>query len=158
MTVAYIRVSEWGDQSEDFGIVFKLGNVEFSGSSVTVLKYLLEHEGIEFNLGDIDLEHYRGEDAAEKWAAAVIINRPVGVTSIRYYIRRHSDGHPASLYRICDYGGSPLLGYIWRWQEQQWVEHEDLMRRYWNGFDPDMDDATEYEVIKQIRGDDPSDD
>jgi len=154
--LAYISISEWGDQSKDFGIVWKQGSVTFSGNSAAVLTYLREQEWIEFNPVDFDLEYYRGEDAAEKWAAAAIINRPVGVTSIKYYVRHHNDGHPASIYRICCYMDSPLFGYIWRWKEQQWEEHEDLMRRYWNGFDPDMDDASEHEVLKLIQSGDVS--
>lgn len=151
--VAFIRLSEWGDQSEDFGIIWKQGSVVFSGNSGAILSYFREQEGIEFNLKDFDLEYYRGEDAAEKWVAAAIINRPVGVTSIKYYVRRHAGGHPASIYRICSYMDSPMFGYIWRWNEQRWDEHEDLMRRYWNGFDPDMDDASEHEVLKLIQTD-----
>ncbi len=151
--VAFISLSEWGDQSKNFGIVWKQGSVAFSGTSGGVLRYFRE-QGIEFNPDEVDLEYYRGEDAAEKWAAAAIINRPAAVTSIKYYVRRHTDGHPASIYRICSYMDSPLFGYIWRWKEQQWEEYEDLMRRYWNGFDPDMDDASEHEVLKLIQNPD----
>jgi hypothetical protein len=85
-------------------------------------------------------------------SAAAIIDRPVGATQLRYYIKRNLDGVHAAIYRIYKFGDKVRLhGDYWRWSEEKWIEEEDIIRCYWNGFDADVDDATEDEVIGLIQ-------
>ena len=71
--IAYQSMGEFGDQGYDEAIIWSDGREVLSvlsAGSFRVLAHFREQAG--FNLGDkpIDLEQHRGEDAAEKWAAA----------------------------------------------------------------------------------------
>lgn len=71
--VAYVSTGEFGDRSYEYVTVWDGGAVALSGGGVrVVLDYFLDRAG--WDLGDrpIDLEIHRGEDAAEKWAAAAL--------------------------------------------------------------------------------------
>jgi len=70
-TVAYLSLGEFGNQSHDEATLWSDRREVLSGVEVRiVLDYLRDEVGIDIGNGPIDLELHRGEDAAEKWAAA----------------------------------------------------------------------------------------
>lgn len=110
---------------------------------------------IDFVPDEIDPGCYRDEHTAEQWAAAAFIDRPEGATGIRYYIKLNPDGNHAAIYRIYQYIQKAerygLFGDYWDWSTARWVMAEDIVRRYWSGFDADVEPASEAEVIHLIR-------
>jgi len=71
--VAYVSVGEFGNQSHEEATLWSGGREMMSRVRVgAVLAHFRDQEGLD--LGDrpidVELERYRGEDAAEKWAAA----------------------------------------------------------------------------------------
>ncbi len=77
-TIAYISASEFGDSSHEMAVLWSHGKkIAFAGGIGGVLRYFRDQVGIHFGEQDIDLEKYRGEDAAEKWAAAAILHEYV---------------------------------------------------------------------------------
>jgi hypothetical protein len=71
--VAFVSVGEFGNQSHEEATLWSGGREMLSGVGV---KAVLAHfrDQARLDLGnrpiDVELERYRGEDAAEKWAAA----------------------------------------------------------------------------------------
>jgi hypothetical protein len=180
-TLAYISISQReGIQSNEWGVVWSNGQ-ELDPPNVTipVIIFLKNQAEIDFVLNEVDLDCYRGENlayvyhmrlgsrpdfklenygrdnAAEKWAAAAFIERPVGATGILYYIKLNQDGKHAAIYRIYQYIEKVkqygLFGDYWDWSADSWVTGENVIRQYRNGFDADVDSASEVEVIRLIR-------
>lgn len=76
--VAYVSVGEFGSQSHEEATLWSGGREMLSRVGIkAVLAHFRDQAGLE--LGDrpidVELERYRGEDAAEKWAAASSQNR-----------------------------------------------------------------------------------
>jgi len=71
------------------------------------------------------------------------------VTDVKYYLQHHSDTRCA-IFRILKCNGR-RYGESWSWQMRTWIADEEVMRCYWNGFDADVDDATQDEVIQAIQ-------
>jgi hypothetical protein len=70
-TVAYVSVGEFGDQSYDRATVWTDGREVLSGVVLqTVLDYLRDTVGLHHTTRPDDLEQERGDNAAERWAAA----------------------------------------------------------------------------------------
>ncbi len=149
--------------AKDWGTVWSQGREVFSGNLGDLLNHLIELEKIVFNPDDFNLEpehahltKYQGPGVAEKWwADAAIIDRPFGSTEIRYFIKPHPNSIHAAIYRIYRYlekaGRYGICSDFWDWNAKKWVGDEDIIRRYRIGFDADVDDVTEYEVIGQIQ-------
>jgi hypothetical protein len=74
---------------------------------------------------------------------------PADVTDVKYYIQRRDEKHCA-IFRMLK-RTSWGEGESWSWQKNQWIENKDVERRYWNGFDADVDDATQEEVVRAIQ-------
>jgi len=71
--VAHVSTGEFGDVSYERVVVWADGSVVFSGGGLrAVLGYFRDVAGLRLGDRPVDLEIYRGEDAAEKWAAAAI--------------------------------------------------------------------------------------
>jgi hypothetical protein len=71
--MAHVSTGEFGDTSYEYVTVWADGAVVLAGGGLrAVLAYFRDRAG--WDLGDqpIDLEIHRGEDAAEKWAAAAL--------------------------------------------------------------------------------------
>lgn len=69
--VAYVSVGEFGDFGYDHATLWSDGREVLSRADVpAVLNHFRERAGFALGSGPIDLEQYRGENAAEKWAAA----------------------------------------------------------------------------------------
>jgi hypothetical protein len=69
--VAYLSVGEFGDWSYDKAILWSDGREQLSGVDLrAILDYFRDQEGFDLGNKPIDLEQHRGENAAEKWAAA----------------------------------------------------------------------------------------
>ena len=73
VVVAYVDVGEFGNQSHDRATLWSGGREVLSRGTIrAVLAYFRAKAGLD--LGDrpieVQLELYRGEDAAEKWATA----------------------------------------------------------------------------------------
>jgi len=180
-TLAYISILQsGGNQSDEWGVVWSNGR-ELDSPKVTIpiIIFLKNQADIDFVLNEVDLdchrgegeayvyhlrqrrrpgfnlEDYRGEGAAEKWVAVAFIDRPIGATGIRYYIKHNPDGNHAAIYRIYEYIQKAkrygLYGDYWDWSAERWVMGEDIVRQYWNGFDADVDSASEVKVIGLIR-------
>jgi hypothetical protein len=77
-TIAYVSASEFGDSSHESAVLWSNGKEIRSGVDIgAVLRYFRDQVGIHLGKKHIDLEKYRGEDAAEKWAAAAILHELV---------------------------------------------------------------------------------
>lgn len=78
-TIAYVSASEFGDSSHEFAVLWSNGKeIPFKNSLGDVLRYLRDQAGIRLEVKDIELEKYRGETAAEKWAAAAVLQQLAG--------------------------------------------------------------------------------
>lgn len=77
-TIAYVSTWEFGDNGGEEAILWSNGKEILSGINIgAVLHYFRDQVGIHLGENDIDLEKYRGETAAEKWAAAAILHELV---------------------------------------------------------------------------------
>jgi hypothetical protein len=78
-TIAYFSAYEFGDQGHERAIVWSNGNETLSGVNVsTVVGHFRDVVRIDLGNAGFDVEKYRGETAAEKWAAAAILEELVG--------------------------------------------------------------------------------
>ena len=69
--VAYVSVGEFGNQSHEEVTLWSGGREVLSRVKVqTVLDYFRDQAGLDLGNEPIGFEQHRGEDAAEKWAAA----------------------------------------------------------------------------------------
>jgi hypothetical protein len=69
--IAFVSMGEFGDQSYEEATLWSDGKeVLAAGKLREVLAHFRERAGFDLGNTPIDLEQYRGEDAAEKWAAA----------------------------------------------------------------------------------------
>jgi hypothetical protein len=69
--VAYFSLGEFGDQGYDEATLWAGGREVLSGVKVRdALAHFRDQVGLDLGTKPIDLEHHRGEEAAEKWAAA----------------------------------------------------------------------------------------
>lgn len=71
--IAYVSVGEFGNQSHEEAMLWSGGREMLSQVEVkTVLAHFRDQAGVDLGTRpiDVELERYRGEDAAEKWAAA----------------------------------------------------------------------------------------
>ncbi|HKQ79112.1 MAG TPA: HEAT repeat domain-containing protein [Blastocatellia bacterium] len=77
-TIAYVSAFEFGDDGSEGAILWSNGKEILSGASfVAALHYFRDQAGIRIEEKSIDIEKYRGETAAEKWAAAAILDELV---------------------------------------------------------------------------------
>jgi len=77
-TIAYFSASEYGDYGSAVTILWSNGKEILSGVDIgAVLRYFRDQVGIHLEERDIDIEQYRGETAAEKWAAAALLDELV---------------------------------------------------------------------------------
>lgn len=94
-TIAYFSAFEFGDEGEEEAIVWSRGNQVLSANDMTaVISYLRDQAGMDVGtVGDGVLGKHRGETAAEKWAAAAILDAlaappgpriPALVNALRY--------------------------------------------------------------------------
>lgn len=69
--VAYVSMGEFGNQSHEEATLWSGCREVLSRVNVrAVLDYFRDQAGLDLGNKSIDLERHRGEDAAEKWAAA----------------------------------------------------------------------------------------
>jgi hypothetical protein len=69
--VAYLSVGEFGDQSYEEATLWSGGREVLSRVKIgAVLAHFRDQAGFDLGNQPIDWERHRGEDAAEKWAAA----------------------------------------------------------------------------------------
>ena len=69
--VVYVSVGEFGDQSYEEATLWSGGREVLSRARIpAALVYLRDQAGLDLGNEPLDLEKHRGEDAAEKWAAA----------------------------------------------------------------------------------------
>ena len=69
--VAHVSTGEFGDTSYETAMLWVDGELVLPATGLReALAYLRDTAGIRFDTSAIDLEIHRGEDAAEKWAAA----------------------------------------------------------------------------------------
>jgi hypothetical protein len=71
--IAYVSASEFGDSSHESAVLWSNGEEIRSGVDIGAVLHYFDQKGIYLGEKDLDLEKYRGEDAAEKWAAAAIL-------------------------------------------------------------------------------------
>lgn len=72
-SVAFVSIGEFGDQSYERATLWSDGREVLTRASLrAVLAHFRDQEGLDLGDRPIDLECYRGEDAAEKWAAAAL--------------------------------------------------------------------------------------
>lgn len=71
--IAYVSLGEFGSQSHEEATLWSDGREKLSRGTVKeVLDHFRKKAGLDLGEGriDLELERHRGEDAAEKWAAA----------------------------------------------------------------------------------------
>lgn len=74
-TVAYISVFEFGDDYDEEAILWSGGTEISSGKDIeAVFRYFRDHARIDTGGAAAEIGKYRGEEAAEKWAAAGILD------------------------------------------------------------------------------------
>lgn len=77
--VAYVSMGEFGNQSHEEVTLWSCGREVLSRVGLQpVLDYFRDQAGLDLGSQPIDLEQHRGEDAAEKWAAAAHQERKPG--------------------------------------------------------------------------------
>jgi hypothetical protein len=70
-TIAYFSAFEFGDRGSEQALAWSNGEETLSADSLdALLDYLRAAAGLETRVKGADLERQRGEQAAEKWAAA----------------------------------------------------------------------------------------
>jgi hypothetical protein len=70
---------------------------------------------------------------------------------IRYFIQRASPSDvAAAVYRLRQRAGSHWQSHYWDWRASNWREEEDILRRYWTGFDADVDEVSEEDALGLI--------
>jgi hypothetical protein len=75
--IAYVSLGEYGDFGYENASLWADGKLVLSDVGLqTVLDYFGAEAGLVLGGQPIDLERYRGEDAAEKWAAASLLQNP----------------------------------------------------------------------------------
>jgi hypothetical protein len=68
--IAYVSLGEWGDIGYDKATLWNDGQAVLADTNLqAALEYFRSQAGLDLGDSPIDLERYRGEDAAEKWAA-----------------------------------------------------------------------------------------
>jgi hypothetical protein len=73
--IAYVSVGEFGDQFYDTATLWSGGREILSRVTVqAVLNHFRDQMGLDLGNQEIDLDRHRGEDAAEKWAAAASLS------------------------------------------------------------------------------------
>jgi hypothetical protein len=78
--VAYVSLGEFGSDSYDKATLWSEGKEMLSGVNLqAVLDHFRDQAGFDLGNKPIDLEHHRGEDAAEKWAATAGEHKQGGV-------------------------------------------------------------------------------
>jgi len=71
--------------------------------------------------------------------------------NIRYFIQRKDPNDAlVAVYRMRKHMGTWQAHY-WDWRDGNWHEKEDILRRYWNGFDADVDEVTAQERSERFR-------
>ncbi len=72
-------------------------------------------------------------------------------TNLQYFIQQNGpqDPHPA-VFRMRKPVGGTWEAHYWDWGISDWHEEEDIVRQYWNGFDPDVTKASEAEAKARI--------
>jgi hypothetical protein len=69
--IAYVSAGEFGNQSHEEATLWSDGREMLSEINLrAVLDHFRDQAGLDLGNKPIDLEQHRGEDAAEKWAAA----------------------------------------------------------------------------------------
>ena len=77
--VVYVSAGEFGDQSYEEATLWADGREVLSRARVSAaLSQLRDQAGLDLGNDPLDLGRHRGEDAAEKWAAAAIAQKPAG--------------------------------------------------------------------------------
>ena len=76
----------------------------------------------------------------------------LGQSSVRYFIQQNSprDPHPA-VFRMRKAAGGTWQAHYWDRRIVDWQADEDIVRRYWNGFDPDVAEVSELEAQTRIK-------
>ena len=71
--------------------------------------------------------------------------------SVLYFIQRNhpTDTHIA-VFRITRPAGGCQQAHYWDWRLRTWREEYDIIRRFLNGFDADVESVTEQEAIEAI--------
>lgn len=68
-----------------------------------------------------------------------------------YYIQRADPSDVTIVvFRMRKCIGGSWQAHYWDWRAGNWQQSEDIVRRYWNGFDPDVDRVTEEEALEAI--------
>ena len=72
--------------------------------------------------------------------------------TVRYFIQRNDPSDlRVAVFRMRSHKGGPWQAHFWDWRVGGWHEEEGIVRRYWNGFDADVDEVTEAEALKAIQ-------
>jgi hypothetical protein len=70
--------------------------------------------------------------------------------NVRYFIQRRDPSDVrVAVYRMRTHMGIWQAHY-WDWRAGKWHEEEDIVRRYRNGFDADVDAVNEAEALRAI--------
>ena len=71
--------------------------------------------------------------------------------NVRYFIQRTDPGDVrVAVYRMRMHMDRWQAHY-WDWRDGNWHEKEDILRRYWKGFDADVDEVTAQEALGTIQ-------
>ncbi len=69
---------------------------------------------------------------------------------VRYFIKRnHPDDPHIAIYRVDRPAQGPSAFSFWR--DGRWQQEDDIGRQFWTGFDADVDEVSEAEVLEAIR-------
>jgi type VI secretion system protein ImpC len=68
-----------------------------------------------------------------------------------YYTPRDDQRRPRAVYRIARPHSDKPMGAAY-WGDGNWIESQDIVRRYWNGFDADVDEISEDEAAHAVAG------
>ena len=75
--IAYVSAYEFGDQGSEEGVVWEGGKQVLAGTAEEIFRYFRDRAQVDLGTSPLDLGRYRKEDAAEKWAAAGILEEPI---------------------------------------------------------------------------------
>jgi hypothetical protein len=72
--------------------------------------------------------------------------------NVRYFLQRNDPSDVrVGVFRMRGHASGLWQAHYWDWRAGGWHEEEDILRRYRNGFDADVEEVTEAQALEAIQ-------